>query len=112
MIKKRFDAFIEIYKLANLKENWDSYGAFEIDKDCMLESQFLIDAFFDLNNAIPIPSVVPCSNGHVQLEWHVGGVDLEIEVIAEDHYAYLLGDEEHQSHSRKEMAEIIAAEYK
>ena len=30
---------------------------------------------------LPSPSIVPTSRGGVQIEWHVKGIDLEIEVV-------------------------------
>jgi hypothetical protein len=29
----------------------------------------------------PAPSIVPSPRGHLQAEWHIGGIDLEIEVL-------------------------------
>ena len=61
-----------------LNANWDSYGASPVDR-------FTVELALDLLFAImqktsPLPSVVPTSCGGVQLEWHTGGIDLEIEI--------------------------------
>lgn len=61
-----------------LNTNWDSYGAAPVDR-------FTVELALDILFAImqrtsPLPSVVPTSCGGVQLEWHTGGIDLEIEI--------------------------------
>jgi hypothetical protein len=33
-----------------------------------------------INQNIPKPSIVPTSDGNVQLEWHTRGIDLEVEI--------------------------------
>jgi len=68
----------EIGELAQLDENWDSYGAQRIDPHCIQAAAGLLRAILDA--ATPRPSVVPTSRGGVQLEWHRGGIDLEIEI--------------------------------
>ena len=112
MPKKRFDVIVEIHELAQLKENWDSYGAVLIIPECMLETQLLFEAVFDLNEDIPMPSVVPCSNGHVQLEWHADGKDVEVEVCGELNFKYLLSnDHEGKSNSRKGVARLVSGSF-
>lgn len=61
-----------------LNDNWDSYGAKRI-------SDRVAGAVYDLlwnimQKTTPAPQVVPSAKGSIQLEWHLGGVDLEIEV--------------------------------
>jgi hypothetical protein len=72
------DLLAEISALANLKENWDSYGARPIDPRCAEATTNLLLAILDSDT--PRPSVVPTNRGGIQLEWHRAGADLEIEV--------------------------------
>jgi len=67
-----------IVGLMELAPNWDSFGAQPIDPACILESIKLLLSVTNENT--PLPSVVPTSQGGVQLEWHTNGVDLEVEV--------------------------------
>lgn len=68
-LKVRPTPFQRLDELGNLPPNWDSYGAPEIDKKCIDRAR----RFFDFM------SIVPCSDGGVQVEVHGGGVDMEIE---------------------------------
>jgi hypothetical protein len=61
-----------------LEENWDSYGARRVDPRCTEAAVGLLRAILD--STTPRPFVVPTCRGGIQLEWHRGGVDLEIEI--------------------------------
>jgi hypothetical protein len=41
----------------------------------------------------PTPSLVPTRRGTVQIEWHVGGIDLEIEVRSETEFLVSFEDQ-------------------
>ena len=62
-------------KLA-LAPNWDTYGgrAVSINAARAAVSWFL-DVF---QEDLPAPSIVPGSDGSIQLEWHARGIDLEV----------------------------------
>ncbi len=66
--------------LLELDAEWDSYGGHAVDPNCVRAALKL--AFDVLQDDSPSPSVVPTSQGGVQLEWHTSGVDLEIEVVS------------------------------
>lgn len=61
-------------ELAKLEAGWDSYGAQRIDLGCLQRAQ---EMFYSLRGRW---SVVPCSDGGVQLELHQDGLDIEIEI--------------------------------
>lgn len=68
---ERFRSSVE--RIAALEPNWDSYGAPRIDSRCL-------DAAVKLWESIPGTdewTLVPCSNGGVQLERHANGLDYE-----------------------------------
>jgi hypothetical protein len=58
-------------KLRQLKPGWDSYGGKAPTREALHVAETV---------ALWAPQVVPMSHGGVQLEWHVNGVDLEIEI--------------------------------
>lgn len=70
---------LNILDMKNLPSNWDSYNSPKIS------SLFLNAAIaFSLKmfrEDTPLPSVVPTSKGGVQLEWHINGVDFEIDFV-------------------------------
>jgi hypothetical protein len=45
-------------------------------------AQALELVFKTLRDDSPAPSVVPTSSGGLQLEWHTGGIDLEVEFVS------------------------------
>jgi hypothetical protein len=49
-------------------------------------------AFLFQSAAYPRPSIVPTSKGGIQLEWHIGLIDVEIECMPTGH-AQLSGDD-------------------
>ena len=61
-------------KLNNLQPNWDSYGGLHPTQEAISVAKGLANALLSL------PHVVPVATGGVQLEWHVAGFDIEIEV--------------------------------
>jgi hypothetical protein len=71
-------------RLLTLLPGWDSYGAKAVDPVCAWAAWHLLTAV--LREDSPAPAMVPTVRGGVQLEWHVNGVDLEIEVGASRRY--------------------------
>ena len=64
-------------ELLGLPENWDSYGAQPVKPESVLFAlEFLLST---TNEKVPEPSIVPISNGGLQIEWHTHGLDLEVE---------------------------------
>jgi hypothetical protein len=74
----RRDALEKLRRLAALEPNWDSYGACPISGAVVMVVEDLLDVVA-LPKA-PEPAVVPTPEGGVQLEWHIRGLDLEVEV--------------------------------
>lgn len=63
-------------ELMTLPPNWDSYGAQPIRRRNAIEALSLLAEVSCVST--PAPSVVPLPDGGIQLEWHSGGVDLEV----------------------------------
>lgn len=68
----------QICQLGDLRSNWDSYGAWPLDPPTAAHAVTILLESLTAND--PKPSVVPTSGGGLMIEWHLGGVDLEIEV--------------------------------
>lgn len=86
------DLLVDISKLGELEENWDSYGARRIDRRCIEAAVSVLRAILDV--ATPRPSVVPTSSGGIQFEWHRGGIDLEIEIESPSRMNVFFEDEQ------------------
>jgi hypothetical protein len=85
-VVERFD------ELVALPPDWDHHGANAIDpRDLLSVFRFLRDV---MQPNTPPPAVVPISGGGVQLEWHLGGLDVEVSVVdqgAAELYLYDIG---------------------
>lgn len=69
-------AVARISSLTALARGWDSYDATPVEADLALQAvEFLLNVALP---HVPPPAIVPLSDGGIQLEWHHGGVDLEI----------------------------------
>jgi hypothetical protein len=69
---------INLCELGDLPSDWDSYGALSIDPDIAASAVTLLLNIMAEYDAMP--AVVPTSHGGVLLEWHDGGIDLEVDV--------------------------------
>lgn len=69
-----------LQELLKLKPNWNSYGAQPIRPDVVRAVRDLLPDI--VQQRTPRPTVVPTVRGGVQLEWHAGGIDLELEIEA------------------------------
>lgn len=67
-----------ICELGSLPRNWNSYGAQPIQPEVAATAMVLLLNLLSPND--PFPSVVPTTRGGILLEWHVGGIDLEIDI--------------------------------
>src|SRR4051812_43775310 len=70
------DAVAEVEDLTTLAGDWNTYGAEPVDATAATQAvRFLVDnAYAELAR----PAIVPLSEGGIQIEWHRGGIDLEI----------------------------------
>lgn len=60
--------------LATLQKDWDSYGADAPWPDALAVARRLVELFRHP------PVIIPCSDGGVQLEWYMGGFEIEIAI--------------------------------
>ncbi|MDP3910679.1 MAG: hypothetical protein Q8Q14_09835 [Gemmatimonadales bacterium] len=67
-----------LHEIGFLPENWNSYGSRAVSIHALAATIRLLGAL--MNEAMPLPAFVPTRRGGVQIEWHIKGIDLEIEV--------------------------------
>lgn len=68
----------KLEELAQIKDNWDSYGGISPTKPAMLGSAQI--AYEILQDNTPTPDIFPVPNGHIQFEWSCFNLDIEIEI--------------------------------
>lgn len=68
-------------EIGELEDGWDGYSAFPVRRDSLDMARRFIDI---LPQGVPQPSIVPVPGSWVQVEWHVGGFDIEIEWMPMD----------------------------
>lgn len=62
---------------AKLGENWDSYGAKSISPQAIDLAIEILERV--IQSDTPRPALVPSPAGHIQAEWHIGGLEIEVE---------------------------------
>lgn len=75
----------------NLPEGWDSYGAQQVDVSMLPATINLLANI--MRETTLMPAIVPTQRGGIQLEWHARGIDLEVEVLSQGHFAVLYENE-------------------
>ena len=90
-----YPTFVRLRQLAELDENWDSYGAKRTTARAIFSSQsFLEEIAGELSDVVGQhgrPYVVaPIANGGVQLEWRTPHRDIEVEIGPHGELGYLL----------------------
>lgn len=69
-------------ELLKLHDGWDGYQGKSITNETILDiEEFLLLIYVD---GLPIPLIVPGSDGSIQIEWHEKGIDLEIDIISKE----------------------------
>ena len=61
-----------------LAENWDSYGAKKISQVSAIKVLNILTN--NVPDLFPCPDLIPSNDGGIQIEWHIRGIDLEIDV--------------------------------
>jgi hypothetical protein len=86
-----------ISKLLDLPSNWDSHNARAIDVDSVRTAIHTLVRTMQPDT--PSPQIIPTARGTIQLEWHLRGIDLEVEAL----HSGLL----HISYEDSESGEIV-----
>lgn len=73
-LKDRFD------ELTALPRGWDGYAGCPVSFNCAQFAANLIERLFV--SSLPAPQLVPGGDGTLQIEWHRGQFDIEIDVLA------------------------------
>jgi hypothetical protein len=81
-------AQLKISELAQLAENWDSYGSRPIQPRAIERASAALDCLSYIN--LPAPQIFPVPGGGLQLEFEQGGRELEIEFLPDGSRGYLM----------------------
>ena len=72
----------QLTALISLSDDWDSYGAMAPSLEAIHTATKVISRI--ITDDMVVPAVVPGADGSIQLEWHVNGIDLEVEVLSDN----------------------------
>lgn len=78
----------KISELAQLPENWDSYGSRPVQQPAIEQAADLVARISKL--ALPDPQIFPVAGGGIQLELQQGQRELELEILPDGSIEYLL----------------------
>lgn len=67
-------------ELTSLRPGWDGYTGRPVSFACARFAADLLQRLYEPD--LPPPSLVPGSDGTVQIEWHLNGFDIEVDVLA------------------------------
>lgn len=70
-----------LQSLAQLVTGWDSYDSQPVDSSRVQQAYWLLQSIMD--DDTPAPTLVPTSDGGIQMEWHTLGVELEIGLVSD-----------------------------
>jgi hypothetical protein len=79
-----------LQKLLSLPPNWDSYDARPIAPEIVRSAVELLRK--TARAETPRPTVVPTVRGGVQIEWHIHGIWIEIELLSAERVGILYED--------------------
>lgn len=68
-------------QLRELREGWDGHNALPIHMEVM--RRVLRTLAMTTTADTPAPQLVPTCDGGIQVEWHIYGIDLEVEFLPE-----------------------------
>lgn len=80
----------ELTRLLGLTSGWNSHSAKSIASENAAAALGVLIDLLEFNT--PSPTVVPRVQGNIQLEWHVGEVDIEIYIDSPDSVQFFAED--------------------
>jgi hypothetical protein len=90
-------ALERIEELTALARGWDGYDAKPIDATVAVQAvRFVLDHAYP---SVPQPAIVPSADGGIQIEWHRGGIDLEVSISDHESTVYV---EDHETGTSEE----------
>jgi hypothetical protein len=98
--------FIE---LLQLPRGWNSYNAQQIRKENVNAAISILGRI--MRPGTPVPIVVPKVRGGVQLEWHTGGINLEIAIDSPEHITFFAEDIRSNDEPEQELDESAITEW-
>ena len=100
------DALQRISDLAQLKPNWDSYGALRVSDEAI---QHAMSAVKDLSKVVgvPVPTIGASPDGEVGFCWDAGKWSLDLTIDAEGILTYVYLDEKDPMNNREERTRSV-----
>lgn len=70
-------------ELTSLQVGWDGYAGKPVSFQCAFFVANMLQRLCQKN--VPAPSIVPGSDGSLQVEWHMNSFDVELDVLSPQH---------------------------
>lgn len=94
--------------LLSMPENWNGYGESRINKNSAIAAY---NVLIDISCTHPEPDIVPTNNGNIQAEWHLNGVDLELEFIDFSTISLYFIDLKNGNEIEEELSDDVTSAY-
>ncbi|QLC25667.1 hypothetical protein HFP57_12000 [Parasphingopyxis algicola] len=76
----RYAVEVRLAQLSAYPTGWDGYNSAPPQHSIIAFARSILDSVMSAET--PPPSIVPMSGGGLQLEWHIGGFDIELAIFA------------------------------
>ena len=83
------------HEITTLPHGWDGYSGEPVSKQCAHFAKSMLEQLWV--DGVPPPSIVPGSDGSLQVEWHRNGYDVELDVLGEDNVVATLNCRDYES---------------
>lgn len=93
-----------LHDLLTLPADWNGSRAAPINPELVRSAERLLTDNVPLG--VPEPNVLPLPSGALGIEWHGGGIDLEIEVQEPEHFNVLFTD--HRTEQEWDAESVLA----
>jgi len=74
------EAIQRLTRLTQLQQNWNSYGARPVRVNSIVAALDTLHSV--MSDDTPLPEFVPTPRGTIQFEWHIHGIELEVDALS------------------------------
>jgi len=91
---------------SRLSDNWNSYGSIPPTRTVLHIAKVLLFDLLD-DREMPVLDISPIHDGGIQIEWHKGIREFELEVFPDGHFEFLkIENDEHLEEGPASLSKV------